>query len=348
MAMEQETVMRRCLPALVLLVLSPLVGEFFLGATTVSRLAPAIPLVFFYGGGAIIIRELARRRGPGWGRIITLSLAYGIVEEGLVVQSLFNPDLFMAGKIGGRALGVNWIWSEWTVGYHTVYSIAIPILLVELLFSHRKEQPWLGWKALTVVVAGYVVSAVVIGIAFRQIIAPGFHTPLPQVVAATSLVAVLGILAIFWPDNRSSSRPDTSPPGCPSPWFVGAVSFLAAFAWFLLLGLPAPLKSGFPVLFPIVSGIALSAGMAVLIRRWSARGGGWSDTHSLALVMGSLPPVMLFGFFVVTAGNRVDQIGQGIASLTALGSLAVLASRSGQARKLFSMARAPAGGLRNL
>ena len=136
--------MRRYVPALVLLLLSPLMGEIFLGATTASRLAGALPLIFFYGGGAILIREFARRKGTGWGPIVILALAYGIVEEGLATQSMFNPELFKAGLIGGRALGVNWVWSEWTVGYHVVYSIAVPILLAEMLFPSRSDLPWLG------------------------------------------------------------------------------------------------------------------------------------------------------------------------------------------------------------
>jgi hypothetical protein len=84
------------------------------------------------GGGAVLIRELARRRGPGWGRIALLGAAYAIIEEGLVIQSMFNPNLFNASLLGGTALGVNWVWVEWTFGYHIMWSIAIPILLIEL------------------------------------------------------------------------------------------------------------------------------------------------------------------------------------------------------------------------
>ena len=140
--------MRRYLPVIVLLFLSPLLAEFVFGATPVSRLGGIWLLIFFYGGGAILIRELARRRGSGWERIVLLGAAYGIFEEGLLIQSMFNPDLFNAGRVGGRALGVNWIWSEWTVGYHVVYSIVIPILLTEFLFpSCARLSPGSDGKA---------------------------------------------------------------------------------------------------------------------------------------------------------------------------------------------------------
>jgi hypothetical protein len=112
--------MRRYLPVFVLLLLSPVVAEFVFGATPVSNLGGIVPLVFFYGGGAVLIRGLGRRRGPGWRPIILLGAAYGIFEEGLVIQSMFNPELFNAARVGGRAMGVNWIWSAWTVGYHVI------------------------------------------------------------------------------------------------------------------------------------------------------------------------------------------------------------------------------------
>ncbi len=127
-----------------LLVLSPLIAEFLFGATPISNLDALLPVTAIYGGGAVLIRELARRRGPGFGRIALLGAAYAIVEEGLALQSIFNPGAFNAGLLGGRAFGINWVWSEWTIGYHIVWSISIPILLSELLFPDRRTQPWLG------------------------------------------------------------------------------------------------------------------------------------------------------------------------------------------------------------
>src|SRR5215207_7829517 len=47
----------------------------------------------------------------------------------------FNPSLFNAGDLGGRALGINWVWAQWTLGYHAVWSISIPILLARASVS---------------------------------------------------------------------------------------------------------------------------------------------------------------------------------------------------------------------
>src|SRR5262245_65192676 len=58
--------MRRYIPLVVLFALSPLVAEVLLGATTLSQIGGLLPTSLLYGGGAVLIRELARRRSAGW------------------------------------------------------------------------------------------------------------------------------------------------------------------------------------------------------------------------------------------------------------------------------------------
>jgi len=317
--------MRRYVPVLVLFVLSPLVAEVLFGATPISNLRSLVAVAPLYGGGAVFIRELARRRGPGWERIALLGAAYGILEEGLALQSMFNPDLFNAGVVGGRALGVNWIWSEWTLGYHVVWSISIPILLAELLFPARRAEPWLGRAGVAGAGALFALGTLALAAIFRWFVAPHFRTP--AMLAAGAALAVVGlvVLALGWPAAPEVTKPRASVRAAPSPWLVGLVAFLAGTAWFNLLFLPHVLRTGALVLVPLLLGLVVAAGLAALLRRWSAAGRAWTDLHKLALVLGALLPSMLFGFFFVTVGNRVDQVGQGVASVVALLLLALFA-----------------------
>src|SRR5918911_357793 len=140
--------LRRFAPVLVLVVLSPVVAEVIFGATPLTNPGALLPDAAVYGCGALLIRELVRRRGLRWPSILMLGVAFGIVEEGLALQSLFNPNLVNAGDLGAHALGVNWVWTQWTLGYHAVWSISIPILLSELLFPARSSEPWIGRKGL--------------------------------------------------------------------------------------------------------------------------------------------------------------------------------------------------------
>lgn len=143
---------KRILPALGLLVLAPLVGEYLLGNIAIDALPMIIGLIPLYGGGALLIREVARRWRLGWPGIILLGLAYAVIEEGLLTQSLFDPDyvglrLLDYGFI--PALGIGAYWTVFVLAIHGVWSIAVPISIVEA-GSRRPDTPWLGKVGLTV------------------------------------------------------------------------------------------------------------------------------------------------------------------------------------------------------
>src|ERR1017187_5968008 len=84
--------MRRVLPAIGLFFIAPLVAEFLLGDLPITLLGALVVLAPMYGGGALLIREAARRTGRGWPSIIVLGLAYAIFEEAFTTQTLFNPN----------------------------------------------------------------------------------------------------------------------------------------------------------------------------------------------------------------------------------------------------------------
>lgn len=317
--------MRRYAPVFVLFVLSTFIGEVVFGATTLSRIGGLLVVTPLYGGGAVLIRELARRRGPGWARVALLAAAYAIVEEGLAIQSLFNPNLFNAGLVGGRWLGVNWIWVTWTLGYHIVWSITIPIWLTELLFPARRDTPWLGRPGMLVAGLLYAAGAVAVGVIFRLVITPDFRTPLVLNIAAALLAAMLVGLALGWPARVG--EPYAWPGKAPAAWLVGLTTLVAALAWFVLLDLPNSLRTGALPPVAIAAELVVALGAAALLRRWSAAERGWGDMHRLAAATGPLLVSMLVGFFFVTASNPVDQIGQATASAVALVLLALFALR---------------------
>jgi hypothetical protein len=82
----------RAVSALALLLLAPWVGEFLLGNISIRRFPALIILTLLYGCGALLIREVTRRTRRGWLTILLLGAAYGIIEAGIVDQSMFNPS----------------------------------------------------------------------------------------------------------------------------------------------------------------------------------------------------------------------------------------------------------------
>ena len=130
----------------------------------------------------------------------------------------------------------------------------------------------------------YALGVLVLAYFFRLFVAPDFQTPIALEVCVALLAVGLVVLALVW--TASPYRPLSNEPvrNAPTPWLVGFVAFLAAGTWFGLLDLPHAVLTGTLVLVPMTLGVVLAAGMAALIRRWSAPGRQWSDLHSLALV----------------------------------------------------------------
>ena len=142
-----KSLLPRLAAVVLLLVLTPLIAEYLLGNLPTSVLSYLPGLMLLYGAGAVFIRELVRRTGRGWPSLILLATAYGLLEEGVVTQSLFNPNyaslrLLDYGFV--PSLGIGLPWTVYVTILHVVWSIAVPIGLVEALFPGRRTTPWLG------------------------------------------------------------------------------------------------------------------------------------------------------------------------------------------------------------
>lgn len=316
--------MRRYLPVVALFLLSPLLAEIIFGGTTFANLQSLIFIVPIYGGGALLIREIVRRRGLGWGSVALLGAAYAIMEEGLALQSLFNPAAFNTGDYGGVAFGVNWVWCQWTIGYHIIWSITTPILLAELFFPDRRAAPWLGRIGLAIVAILYVFGFVALYLIFHYVISPDFQMPLVATLAA--IVAVIALVVAALSMQPTSPAPKVADgelrPG-PSAWLVGLVSLLATLLWYELLRLPDWMRSGPIVLLPMILILAVAIGVIALIRYWSAPDRRWTDLHRLALAWGPVLTNMIVGYFWISAGNRTNQLFQGIVSIVCFILLAI-------------------------
>jgi hypothetical protein len=239
---------------------------------------------------------------------------------------MFDPNMFNAGLVGGRALGVNWIWTMWTIGYHIVWSISMPILLAELIFPARRSAPWLGRTGLIVVSVLYVLGALALAAIYRFAVAPDFEIPVVLNLIAALVAILFVILALRRPVEKSVELSHETAGDVPSPWIVGLLGLLMAGLWFGLLDLPHFLRTGVWVFIPIVLGIALVTGFASLIRAWSTHQ-SWSDLHRLALVFGPLIVSTLWGIFRVTAGSRFNQLGVVVFGILAAILLVLLARR---------------------
>lgn len=304
--------MKRVPPALVLFFLAPAIGELLSGsAPPVEFFNPfmLIVLTALYGSGAILARELALRWGKRWPTILVLGLAYGILEEGLMVKSFFDPSWPDLGLMGfyGRWAGVNWTWSLFLTIYHAIFSIAIPVLLVELLFPDKRDEPWIGRRGmigLSLLLTADVLLGCFVLTTYRP---PSF----PYVV---TLILAIGLYLLA----RRMPRRWSVPYGVEirRPFQFGLVGFGGTLVLFLIhwrfpeVNLPPPLT--------MLAALILVAVVIWAVRRMSG-GGAWTDEHRLALVSGALTFFMLLAPLAELDTTRPDNpSGMTVVGLTTL------------------------------
>jgi hypothetical protein len=268
---------------------------------------------------------VVRRWGGGWPSILLLGAAYGAIEEGLLEPNWFTPAL--QAHPYGVAAGVFWTYAVWNIGYHAVFSIAIPILLTELAFPVWRDQPWLGRAGISVAGAVYAVNAAGIGLLWWTYVQPVLlHVParVHPVQQGATIALVIALIAAA----RLAARTRTFAPGGPPPPAAGHLAGAAAAgatAWFGLLLLSASDNYLHWLPFPVPITIA-AAGIALAaraLRRWSAR----TDLQVLAACTGALVVQMAAGFGVLGAAGPVNIIGKATLNIIAACLLAWFALR---------------------
>ena len=136
---------RRSAPVVALLLLSPVIGEILFGATRITTIFVLAPQVGTWGCAALIIRDVVRRRRRGWTAILLLGIALAVGEECLIQQTSLAPLVGADLRHPyGRALGVNWVYFLWALGYESIWVVVLPIQLTELIFPSTSRRTVAG------------------------------------------------------------------------------------------------------------------------------------------------------------------------------------------------------------
>lgn len=290
--------------ALLLAVLAPLVAEVSLGSIPLTK-AWVIPLfVPIYGAGALFLREVVRRTGGGYASLLLIGVAYGLVEEGLALQSLTSPHLYGAAEWAPRLYGVNTAYTLLNLVYHPVFSIVIPIVLVELVFPRHATAPYLrrGGLIATGVIA--LLGAALLRVSVPPVEDPGYTMPPAAVliVAATAVAVAVAALRLRLRPARPAAPPRVA--------VVAGATAVATFGFLAMLwpfaGARQPLFThGAWALLPMAGAALLVAATGHTLRRWSADP-RWSHRHLLAACLGALVSHTVFGL-VGTADTTADR-----------------------------------------
>jgi len=292
-------------PIVTLFILSPLIAELLFGSTPASRSSQLIFESLFYGSAVLLIRELVRRRSLGWISIIGLGIAFGVIEECLLLQSAFNPSFLGNDLTFGRSLGVNWVWAEYIIGYHAVWSIAIPILLTELIFSQKRAQPWLSKTGIAIACVIYLLSSIAFYATFVKL--TGFTTSWIHYLVAGILALCLILFSVYLPIKiafKSTSQ-------TPSPFVAGIIAFVASTIWLILFSLIFKQGAGLKAWIVETAGFLVVINLCLFISLWVRQ--EWKDSHRFYVLSGGLMASMLFGLInLAQANSQTDVICQAI------------------------------------
>jgi hypothetical protein len=320
----------------VLYFLAPITGEMLSGSTPPLLFLNLVNLIYLpalYGSGAVLARELVRRRGLGWASILLLGASYGVLEEGLVGTSWFNPHWPDIGYLGtyGRLFETSWVWALGLTLYHMVVSIAVPIILAEALFPRIADQPWLGHKGGRAFVVWLTIISLLglLGFGFLEFRKQGYTHPPAMYLVALAFAVALVVLGLrrrpplpLVPTARSAPRR----------WSLRLLGFLATIIYFTLSWV-------IPNVIPVaLITMLLFAGCVLFavwrVRAWSRRL-GWGAEHRLALASGVLGFFLLLyaplGEFLAPPAGK-PTAGMTLVAVVFLAGLAWLSRRAGQAR----------------
>ena len=291
--------MKRFSPAIILYLLAPVCGELLSGsAPPVEFFNPMgfITLCLLYGGGAVLVRELVFRWKKGWLSILVLGAAYGIIEEGLMVKSFFDPGWMDLGILGsyGRWLGVNWVWTVELIIFHAIFSISIPILITTLVFPSRKNDAWLGRGWLITIFIFFVLD-----ILFGFLLLTTYHPP--PVPYTLALGVTIGLILLARRLHTSSASPPGGIPAARSRF--GWIGFLATLFFFIIAWVLPNLP--IPPLIPILLFGVLVGIVGRVIWRIS-NNGNWNPGQLAALVTGALSFFILLAPMMELDKTRTD------------------------------------------
>jgi uncharacterized membrane protein len=282
--------------------LSPTITLFFLSAAIAELLSgSAPPLEFFnpitflllsslYGSGALIARELKIRWNKNYVSLFLLGAAYAIIEEALMVKSFFDPNWIDIGILGiyGRWLGVNWVWALWLTIYHAIFSIAIPITIIELIYPKQKNKSWINNKKLSALIT------LLIGVtSFGYLFLTTYRPPTPQYILFITIVGLLVVLAWKTPNNIGKETKKTLTPK------KALITGLATVTSMFLLFGAGPHLISHPIIL-LLAGIGLVFIIFLFIKRYNWN--KYTQYNKFSLTSGALV------FFIILAPlQELDQ-----------------------------------------
>jgi hypothetical protein len=332
---RKRSFLSRIAPALLVMVLAPCFTELLLGGTRLSAIIGFPPILFMetivWGGGALMLRALARKLGLGWGSLLLFGLIIAVAEEFVIQQTSFAPLVIkLKGVEWARAGGINYVYALWALAYEAVWVVLMPTLVAEMVFSDRKTETWLSKTGFAIVGILFPIGSVMAWFGWTHIArVQTFHlaiyNPSPaELIGALAVIAALFVWAIKFPPRFAA----TATP--PSPILLGLGGAIWSTLWFGMVVLAFGLHPEVSAPAVFAAGLALMAAILLTLPRWGANP-GWTGRHSFGLFFGTLTGAMLATSVGFQGAAMEDIVFKAVTNLIALVLMILLGRKVSQA-----------------
>jgi hypothetical protein len=277
--------------------LSPGIPEYLTGSSAVNAIV-LHPFTFLfgivanlglYGPGVLLIREAKVRWHKGWETVLLLGAAYGILEEGIALSTLFNPVAGPVGQLGiyGHWLGVNWVWVAGIVPVHMIFSISLPILLVGIALPETRGMSFLKSEK-GIATAVLILFIDVVALLFLILFGEHFWVGWPVFCFSLAAIGALIYLARKAPANALLPKTKTPTRRPLVLGILGAVFYPSVlFVEFFGMGVKLPAYVVTPLVF-LLQALYLLYILRVIGRTHNER-------NLIALAAGLVCPLAVFG-----------------------------------------------------
>ena len=321
-AQAQRGFVARVAPALLMMVLAPCFTELLLGGTRLSALVGFPPIIVMeiivWGGGAVLLRGLARKLGLGWGSLVLFGLAIAMAEVFVIQQTSFAPLVIkLKGVEWARVGGINYVYALWALVYEAVWVVLMPTLVTEMVFPDRRHEPWLSRTGALILLTLFPIGSLMAWYGWTHIArVQTFHLPLynpspAEFMGALAVIAGLFLWAIKFPPRATG----TGTP--PSPLLLGVGGAVWSALWFALVVLAFGQMPDLPAPEIFADFLILMLVLLFGMMRWGADT-GWTVRHSSGLFFGTLTGAMIATFEGFQGGVAMDIAFKAVTNLIAL------------------------------
>ena len=251
-------------------------------------------LILAYGFPVLVIRELSLRWRLSTAGIFLLGVAYGIVNEGLLAQTLvryehvpidtFDRYIYVAG--------FNLSWASVILPWHAVFAVLFPLVLAALWFPSSAQHLWTSKSVFGLLSGGLIALLVFVSLA---------RTPrLQMLVCLLAIAALICGSSVF--RNRASFAASTCGHSRTTAFLFGLFSYPAFVLGSIVLAVrrvPAPLF--FLFVFAVLFSLATVSRLKGLLRAPAAP----------YLALGSYCSMALFHLLVGVSHHAAEDIVTG-------------------------------------